>query len=188
MTRVKIMPLVVLIMALMSFQLVAAQDQNAKPKDNSVADSLSAKEIHWYDLQEGLKLAQERNKHIFIDFTAQWCGWCKKMEKDVFSDPEVEKVLTEDFVPVRVDGDSERELEIKGYKVTEKNLTKYEFGVKGYPTFWFLTPSGSKLGAINGYKPKDYMLQQFAMVRDYKYDTTKVARPAPPDSSKSGGK
>ncbi len=183
----KIIPLAALLALLLGFQLISAQTPGAKPKGNSVADT-TAKEIHWYDLQEGLKLAQERNKHVFIDFSTSWCGWCRKMEADVFSDPQVEKVLNEDFVPVKVDGDSEKELEIKGYKVTEKNLTKYEFGVRGYPTFWFLTPEGNKVGAIIGYKPKDYMLQQFAMVKDYKYDTTRTTSPAPTDSARGGSK
>jgi thioredoxin-related protein len=189
MRLLKIIPLAALLALLLGFQLISAQSKDAEPKGKSMTtDTTSAKEIHWYDLQEGLKLAQERNKHVFIDFSTSWCGWCRKMERDVFSDPEVEKVLNQDFVPVKVDGDSEKELMIKGYKVTEKNLTKYEFKVRGYPTFWFLTPDGNKLGAIVGYKPKDYMLQQLAMVKDYKYDTTRTTQPAPTDSTRGGSK
>ena len=133
--------------------------------------------IQWVAYDVGLEKAEAENKHVFIDFTAKWCGYCKKMERETFSQPEVIRMVNEHFVPVKVDGDSRDTLDIDGFKITERNLTKAEYGVRGYPTFWFLKPDGSKLGAISGYRPKDVMMDALAFVKDYKYDSTKTQSP-----------
>ena len=135
------------------------------------------KEIHWMAYDVGLGKAKAEKKHVFIDFTAKWCGWCKKMDKDTFSKPEVIEMINDHFVPVRVDGDSKQELNVNGYKITEQNLTRYEFGVRGFPAFWFLKSDGTKLGMISGYRDSDYMMEALAFVKDNKYDTTATQTP-----------
>lgn len=128
--------------------------------------------IQWVSYDVGLERAEKENKHVFIDFTAKWCGYCKKMEAETFSQPEVIAMVNANFIPVKVDGDSQKELDVDGFKITESNLTKQEFGVRGYPTFWFLKPDGTKLGAISGYRPASVMMEALSFVKDEQYDTT----------------
>lgn len=130
--------------------------------------------IQWVSYDVGLDRAEKENKHVFIDFTAKWCGFCKKMDAETFSQPEVIEMVNTNFIPVKVDGDSQKELNIDGFKITESNLTRQEFGVRGYPTFWFLKPDGTKLGAISGYRPASQMMEAFVFVKDAQYDTTKA--------------
>jgi thioredoxin-related protein len=129
-------------------------------------------EIEWQAYDVGLKKALDQNKHVFIDFTAKWCGYCRKMEREVFTDARIIDILNNDFIPVRVDGDSRNELDIDGYKVTERNLATREYGVRGYPTFWFLKPDGTKLGPLGGYRPTEFMLEALTFVKEYRYDST----------------
>lgn len=133
-----------------------------------------SKTIKWFAYDEGLKLAKESNKQIVIDFTAKWCGWCKKMEKEAFIDPQIVKIMNEEFVAVRVDGDSRKELDIDGYKITEQQLARQEFRVTGYPAFWFLESDGTKIGPIKGYKPTAQFLTALNFIKDRQYDTTQV--------------
>lgn len=128
-------------------------------------------EIKWLSYDEGLAKAKKEGKHLFIDFTAKWCGYCKKMDGSTFVEPEIVKMLNNDFVPVRVDGDSEKELDIEGYKVTEKNLSRQEYKVRGYPTFWFLDAQGTKLGAVQGFQPASNLLSTLQYVKEKKYAT-----------------
>jgi len=151
-----------------------ASEDTTSTKQPPPEKRIKAEKINWEPYDIGLKNAKKNNKHVFIDFSTAWCGWCKKMEQEVFTDPKVIDILNNDFIPVRVDGDSKNVLDINGYKVTEKNLTRYEFGVRGYPTFWFLKPDGSKLTTFSGYRPADYMIQALTFIKDYKYDTTKT--------------
>ena len=133
-----------------------------------------SKTIKWFAYDEGLKLAKKSNKQIVIDFTAKWCGWCKKMEKEAFIDPQIVKIMNEEFVAVRVDGDSRKELDIDGYKITEQQLARQEFRVTGYPAFWFLESDGTKIGPIKGYKPTAQFLTALNFIKDRQYDTTQV--------------
>ncbi len=141
-------------------------DKNQKPEKNNG--------IEWVAYDVGLAAAKESDKHIFIDFTAKWCGYCKKMKQTTFADPEVIDMLNKNFVSITVDGDSQHELDIDGYKITERNLAKSEYGIRGYPTYWFLTPDGIKLGLLSGYQQKEQMMQVLTIVAEKQYDTTKV--------------
>jgi thiol:disulfide interchange protein len=54
-------------------------------------------------LGEPLAQAKQANKLLFLDFTAKWCGICKQMEKNVFPEPEVARLLAERYVFVKID-------------------------------------------------------------------------------------
>jgi thioredoxin-related protein len=116
--------------------------------------------------------ADTTGKHMFIDFTASWCGWCKKMDREAFVDPQVVSMLNGHFFPVRVWGDSNDMLDIEGYKISERNLAVGEFRVSGYPAFWFISPEQSKIGPLRGYQTTERLVNALTWVKDVKYDTT----------------
>ncbi|GMW01843.1 MAG: hypothetical protein AMXMBFR84_29800 [Candidatus Hydrogenedentota bacterium] len=61
--------------------------------------------IRWTsDYQAGLDQAVKENKGVLLDFTAEWCGWCEKMDKEVFSASNVTGMLR-DYVCIKVDID-----------------------------------------------------------------------------------
>lgn len=139
--------------------------------------------IEWMSYDDGLVKAKKTDRQIMVDFTTSWCGWCKKMEREAFSDPEVIKTLNQEFVPVRVDGDSKKELNIDGYIISERDLTRSQFGVRGYPAFWFLESDGSKIVQIRGYKPTGTFKEVLAYINERKYDTTSTTKDIKKDES-----
>ncbi|HEX9492556.1 MAG TPA: thioredoxin fold domain-containing protein, partial [Thermoanaerobaculia bacterium] len=88
------------------------------------------------------KKAKEKNALIFVDLFADWCGWCHKMEEEVFPAEAFQKA-TENKVLLRLNTEDAGE----GTKVSQ------QFGVTSLPTFLLLTPNGTVAGVIRGYYP-----------------------------------
>lgn len=120
-------------------------------------------EVKWVSLDEAQELANEHSKPIFIDFTADWCGWCKVMDKNTFSDDDVAGYLNDNFYAVRLDYDSPEKLDFFGEKLTARELgTKYR--VPGLPTILLLSSDSKKSKKLVGYKkPEPFLngLKQF---------------------------
>ena len=145
--------------------------------------------IEWYNYEAGWEKAKAENKHMFIDFTATWCVWCKRLEVNTFSKALVIKALTEDFVPVKVWEKSPDTLLIDGYKITEEDLRRREFRANSFPQLWFVSPKGMRIGPIKGFVQADQLLQYFNIVKIYAYDSTldesgnPINQPEEPDPS-----
>ncbi len=159
-----------LTMALILVFVAGASAFAEKSRDSAKSSAPETpKEIVWRNYEDGIKIAEEQGKQILIDFSTVWCGYCKKMDRETFSDATVIDFINTNFVAIKVDGDSKREIEIDGFSTTEKRLTKEMFGVTGYPTFWFLESDGSKIGKQPGYQPAKGFLELLTFVTEKKY-------------------
>lgn len=143
------------------------KDKKSGEKKSGAADNA---EIQWLSYDDGVKLAKEKKLHMLINFTTSWCGWCKRMNKTTFKEPEVIKMMTENFVNIKVNGEGKTELNIEGYKITERRLATAEFGVRSYPTYWFLKPDGEKVGPLPGYQQAPTFLDVLFFIKESLYD------------------
>jgi len=163
--------LVSFLFVLLAVSSLAAADKADKQKTQAIDTT----KVDWLKYDEGLVKAKETGRHIVIYFTTSWCGYCKKMQKETFSKPNVIKFLNDSLVCVKVDGDSKHELNVDGYKITERNLSRSEFAVTGYPAFWFLKPDGERIGPAKGYKPTEAFLDITHYVKDSLYASVPFA-------------
>jgi len=148
------------------------QNTLAKKSDSvAIAASASPASIKWMKYDEGLALAKKLNKKVFVEFTAKWCGWCKKMQATTFKDSIVVSVIDKYFVPVSVDGDSKDTLNIEGWLTTEAGLAKDTYRVSGYPTYWFLTSTGDMIAPLSGYREANVLLDILDYLKDEQYKT-----------------
>jgi len=123
----------------------------------AIADSSAKKAIAWMPYDSAIVKAKKENKHVLIHFTTSWCGWCKKMIAETYTNPNVMGIVNSDFVTARVDGDSYGVLKLADGDITEKGLTM-QYGVRSYPTTFFLEPTGTKIAGAPGYLDTTQML------------------------------
>ena len=117
-----------------------------KNKNSEKQISETNKEIQWvYSLSKGLELAKKGKKPLMVDFYADWCGWCKKLDKDTYSNSELIKLSTK-FISVKVNTDKDFQ-----------DARKYK--VRGLPTIIFLKSDGEIINKVIGYRDKEYFIK-----------------------------
>jgi thioredoxin-related protein len=110
-------------------------------KAEKTTETGSGIKFHTGTWSEALTLAKNENKPVFVDISTSWCGYCKRMKANVFTDENIGKYYNENFINVSVDAE-------KG----EGILLAEKYGVRSYPTFVFLNPDGSLLEQTAGYR------------------------------------
>lgn len=114
-------------------------------------------QVKWNTIEEA-SAAKIGEKFYFVDFYTSWCGFCKKMDRETFSDPTVAKLLNKYYYPVKFNAEGSNTFTWAGktYKPGTSGRSKtHEFarGLNGYPTFVLFRADGSLMQAIPGFIP-----------------------------------
>lgn len=99
----------------------------------------------WSDV---LAKAKAQAKPAFVDFSTEWCGWCRRMEQDTFSQASVGEVM-KGFVNVTLDAEQGE----------GPDLVK-RYGVRGFPTMLVVDAAGEEVDRIVGYLPPDEFAEE----------------------------
>jgi thioredoxin-related protein len=104
------------------------------------------------DYDKAIAKAKTEKKLVLLDFTgSDWCGWCVKLDKEVFSKAEFKDFAKSNLVLVEVDFPQGKKLPKK--TVEQNDGLKTKFGVKGFPTLVLVDAEGKQVHRIGGYKP-----------------------------------
>jgi thioredoxin-related protein len=111
-----------------------------------------AAELKWTtDLPKAQAQAKTENKLVMMDFTgSDWCGWCIRLNREVFSQPEFADYAQKNLVLVEVDFPRAKPQTKELQKANDALQTKYK--IEGYPTIIVLNGAGQKVGQL-GYMP-----------------------------------
>ena len=119
------------------------RDAAAAPETHS---SRSGKLSWAADWDDAFSRAKRDNRVVMVEFYADWCVWCQRMESTTFANPDVVGLLAGRAVAVKVDGEREGKVLAGRYRVD------------GYPTIVFLSADERELGRVPGYlEPADFI-------------------------------
>jgi thioredoxin-related protein len=95
-----------------------------------------AHQLTWYsDVNKAYDLSKETRKPIFAFFTgSDWCGWCHKLQREVFSKPEFQKWANDNVVLLELDFPRRKELPAE--LIQQNQSLQQFFQVTGFPTIW----------------------------------------------------
>ena len=119
--------------------------------------------VNWLTVAEMQAAYRKNPKPILVDVYTRWCGWCKVMEKETYSNGKVAGYINEKFYAVKFDAEGRAAVEWNGVKYEYDAQNKINglagfllYGQFSYPTTVFLSSLDAKPAPLSGYlKPKD---------------------------------
>ena len=144
-----------LLAVLLAVPLASGRAQSASepdaPAPNARPDIASTTPFPWPSFDEAVAAARKSGKPILIDVYAPWCGWCRKMQAEVYTDAELQAYLNEHFEYGRLNiDDTETRHQFKEYDVTSQELG-FGLGAEGTPTTIFLDANADYITRLPGY-------------------------------------
>lgn len=121
-------------------------------------------QVQWKTMEQASQTDMKKNKKLFfVDFSTSWCGWCKKMDRDTFSDPVVSAILNKYYIPVHFDAEGNSTFTWNGAKYSNTStpgqkpqthpFTRAILGPKvGYPSFAVFNSEGGLTQILQGYQ------------------------------------
>jgi len=143
----------------------AADSAAAPPAGAAASGAHASAGPGWAAWDAGLAQARAEQRYVVVDVYTDWCGWCKRMDADVYSRADVRDYLAQKFVSIKLDAESEATLHHQGHTLTARELAR-GFGVDGYPTTIFLDASGEHLANVPGYLPPERFLRLLRYLGD----------------------
>jgi thioredoxin-related protein len=102
---------------------------------SSLVAQTESKLVWQTDLVKAHELSQASKKPIFAFFTgSDWCGWCKKLQRDVYSKPEFVAWAEKNVILLELD--FPRTFDLPAELAQQNNSLQQFFKVSGYPTVW----------------------------------------------------
>lgn len=128
------------------------------------AQEIEKQTVKWTPITEAAKTNIEENEQLFfVDFSTAWCGWCKKMDRETFSDPVVAAILNQYYIPIHFNAEGDDVFDWQGTtygpgKVVNGRpgthaFTRATLGSRiGYPSFAIFSPDMRLIQMFEGYR------------------------------------
>jgi thioredoxin-related protein len=135
--------------------------------------------VKWMTFEQAVEKSKTEKRPIFIDVYTDWCGYCKVMDKNTFSDPKIAQLLNDKFYAVKFNGEQREEIVFNGttYKFVANGKSGYHElaaallnNQMSYPTVVFLDEQFRMIQPLPGYRqaPEFHMIAQFFGEGHYK--------------------
>lgn len=124
--------------------------------------------INWKSLEEAQKTAKETGQKIVIFGYADWCGFCRKMRKETYTQEKVQKLMNEVYIAVQINGEGEEDVVFNGETYKSFELAR-NLQLTSYPTHYFLDSEGKLIGMQPGFLPADVYAPLLTYIAEDKF-------------------
>lgn len=126
----------------------------------AIGSVAQAQEVEWISFEEAVERSKEEPRKLLIDIYTDWCGWCKKMDREAYANEVISKYINEKFYAVKFNAEQREEIEFDGH--TFKFVAQGRRGVHelaaaltnnklSYPTTVFMDEELRIIQPIPGY-------------------------------------
>src|SRR5207248_410353 len=108
--------------------------------------------VEWHEWSaDAFDKAQRENKPVLLDIGAVWCHWCHVMDRESYENPEIAKLINDNYIAVKVDRDERPDVDSR-YQAAVQAMS----GQGGWPLTAFLTPDGRPFFGGTYFPPEDH--------------------------------
>lgn len=148
-----------------------------------------SQEIKWMTMNEALAAQKKKPKKIFMDAYTTWCGPCKLLDRNTFSNKDVAGYINKYYYPVKFNAEGTEEIKYRDLSFTNPDYdpnrkgrnSTHQFAramkITGYPSLVFFDEKGELIGPIPGYR-NPHQIELFLKLfkdEDYKQINTPEA-------------
>jgi len=125
-----------------------------------------AESIKWLTIEQAAERMKTEPRKLVIDVYTDWCGWCKKMDKDTFTDPAVAALINKHYYAVKLDAEGKEPITLNGQTFTYNPQNRAHDlavallnGQMSFPTTVYLDEELKMLSPVPGYLDAKSFLQ-----------------------------
>lgn len=170
------------IIGLLSAALLVSGFAFIQNQESPAAKTAETEKIQWHTFQEAVELSKKEKKKIFIDVYTSWCGWCKTLDKNTFSNAILAKYINQKYYAVKMDAEMKDTIVFNNYTFVNPNpqnprsthqiATSLLDNKMGYPSMVFLDDNFNKLFVLQTYLTPDKLEPYVKIIGDNAYLTT----------------
>lgn len=146
--------------------------QKVKPTDSKKADNAN-NNLNWLTFEQAAKLGNKGSKKYLVDVYTNWCGWCKVMDKQTFSDPTIQAYLEDNFHVIKFNAEQKESIDFKGKSYEwipagRRGVNMLAMELLGsrlsYPTLVYLDENMNKIRSSPGFKKPDQLISELKVI------------------------
>lgn len=158
-------------------------------------DEARRKKIKWMDINDAEKEVADAPKKVFVDLYTDWCGWCKVMDRETFTDEVVVERMVRDFYAVKFDAEGGKAVTFRGEEYDVMGRTsELAIALTGgrliYPSSVVLDEKLEVLASVPGYMNAERMRKLLTYFGENRHEEEEwedyLNNEEPPENSKEG--
>jgi thioredoxin-related protein len=148
---------------------------------DSVSDE-KTEEIQWLTWEEAIAKNDKAPRKLLVDVYTDWCGWCKKMDKETFTDPGVVAFINANFYAIKLDAEQKNVIKYRdnsfsfnpefGRRGAHELAASLLDGKMGYPSLVYLDETQNRISISPGYKVVEGLMLELEYVAQNHYKTS----------------